>query len=92
MELVESYFLENDFIKVVLLFGIGFSLIELFVLVFLKKRAAIFESGFFYNISSGIFIMTAFFSYIFEYFVLCISLFFLSGVLHFMALKILLKI
>ena len=91
MLLVES-FLSNEGVLIgVLLSGFLLSLGEIFILVLSRTRSTILQLGFFHNICSGLFLIAAFFSYVLEYFVLCIPLFFLSGVSHFMALTILLK-
>ena len=91
MLLVES-FLSNEGVLIgVLLTGFLLSLGEIFILVLSRTRSTILQLGFFHNICSGLFLIAAFFSYVLEYFVLCIPLFFLSGVSHFMALTILLK-
>ncbi len=91
MLLVES-FLSNEGVLIgVLLTGFLLSLGEIFILVLSRTRSTILQLGFFHNICSGLFLIAAFFSYVLEYFVLCVPLFFLSGVSHFMALKILLK-
>lgn len=91
MLLVES-FLSNEGVLIgVLLSGFLLSLGEIFILVLSRTRSTILQLGFFHNICSGLFLIAAFFSYVLEYFVLCVPLFFLSGVSHFMALKILLK-
>ena len=91
MLLVES-FLSNEWVLIgVLLLGFLLSLGEISILVLSRTRSTILQLGFFHNICSGLFLIAAFFSYVLEYFVLCVPLFFLSGVSHFMALKILLK-
>ena len=91
MLLVESFLSGKGVLIGVLLLGFILSLGEIFILVLSRTRSTILQLGFFHNICSGLFLMAAFFSYVLEYFVLCIPLFFLSGVSHFMALKILLK-
>ena len=88
---VESFLSGKGVLIGVLLLGFLLSLGEIFILVLSRTRSTILQLGFFHNICSGLFLMAAFFSYVLEYFVLCIPLFFLSGVSHFMALTILLK-
>ena len=91
MLLVESFLSDEGVLIGVLMLGFLLSLGEIFILALSRTRSAILKLGFFHNICSGLFLMAAFFSYVLGYVVLCIPLFFLSGVSHFMALKILLK-
>ena len=88
---VESFLSDEGVLIGVLMLGFLLSLGEIFILALSRTRSAILKLGFFHNICSGLFLMAAFFSYVLGYVVLCIPLFFLSGVSHFMALKILLK-
>jgi hypothetical protein len=91
MLLFESFLSDEGVLIGVLMLGFLLSLGEIFILALSRTRSAILKLGFFHNICSGLFLMAAFFSYVLGYVVLCIPLFFLSGVSHFMALKILLK-
>ena len=91
MLLFESFLSDEGVLIGVLMLGFLLSLGEIFILALSRTRSAILKLGFFHNIRSGLFLMAAFFSYVLGYVVLCIPLFFLSGVSHFMALKILLK-
>ena len=91
MMLFESFLSDEGVLIGVLMLGFLLSLGEIFILALSRTRSAILKLGFFHNICSGLFLMAAFFSYVLGYVVLCIPLFFLSGVSHFMALKILLK-
>ena len=91
MLLFESFLSDEGVLIGVLMLGFLLSLGEIFILALSRTRSAILKLGFFHNICSGLFLIAAFFSYVLEYFVLCVPLFFLSGVSHFMALKILLK-
>ena len=91
MLFVETFLSDEGILIGVLLLGFIVSLGEISILALSRNRPAVLQLGFLHNICSGLFLIGAFLAYVLEYFVLCVPLFFLSGVSHFMALKIVLK-
>ena len=83
--------IDEDLILVLVGVIIIVSLFELLFISITKRRKSIFKESFFYNVISGIFLMTSLLSFAKDYFSLCLFFLMCSGLFHFYSLIVFIR-
>ena len=81
----------EDLILVLVGVIIIFSIFELLFISITKRITNIFKESFFYNVISGIFLMTSLFSFAKDHLSLCLFFLMCSGLFHFYALIVFIR-
>ncbi len=83
--------IDEDIILVLVGVIITISLFELLIISITKRRKSIFKESFFYNVISGIFLMTSLLSFAKDYLSLCMVFLMCSGLFHFYSLIVFIR-
>ena len=87
----EMTIIDEDIILVLVRVIIIISLFELLIISITKRIKNIFKESFFYNVSSGIFIMASLLSFAKNYLSLCLFFLMCSGLFHFYSLIVFIR-
>ena len=83
--------IDEDIILVLVGVIITISLFELLIISITKRRKSIFQESFFYNVISGIFLMTSLLSFAKDNLSLCLFFLMCSGFFHFYSLIVFIR-
>ena len=83
--------IDEDIILVLVGVIITISLFELLIICTIKRNKNIFNESFFYNVISGIFLMTSLLSFAKDQLSLCLFLLMCSGLFHFYSLIVFIR-